>query len=73
MPGRDRAYQYQRENPEANKASNQSSGNTRADGVKDERQPGEDIMQRENMKHKGSNKEQRDDKIGTEPGPKKST
>jgi hypothetical protein len=72
MPGRDSEYQYNNESPEANKASNQSSANNRTDGLKDDTTHGE-IMQKENMKNKGTNKDGRDDKVGTEPGPKKST
>lgn len=73
MPGRDREYQYNDERPEANKASNQSSINNRVDGLKDNTQTHGEIMQKENMKNKGTNKDGRDGKVGTEPGPKKST
>jgi hypothetical protein len=71
MPGKDQEYSYQQSNPEANKASNQSSANNRADGLRDDTETHGEIMQKENMKDKGSNKEHRDDKIGKEPGPKK--
>lgn len=71
MPGRDQEYQYQQQNPGSNEASKQSSVNNRADGLKDVDQPHGEILQKENMKNKGSNKDQRDDKVGTEPGPKK--
>ena len=36
MPGKDQEYLYQHENPEANKASKQSSANSRADGLNDD-------------------------------------
>lgn len=60
MPGRDREYQYNDERPEANKAFNQSSINNRADGLKDNTQTHGEIMQKENMKNKGTNKDGRD-------------
>ena len=71
MPGKDREYSYPESRPEANKASNQTSGTQRGDGTKDDTIPHGEIMQKENMKNKGSNKEQKDLKIGTENGPKK--
>jgi len=71
MPGKDQEYSYQPSKPEANKASMQNSMNNRAGGIKDDTQMHGNIMQKENNKNKGSNKDGRDAKIGTEPGPKK--
>ena len=71
MPGRDQEYQYQQGRTEANKASRQSSENNRTNGLKDVSQTHGEIMQKENMKNKGSNKNHRDRKVGTDPGPKK--
>jgi len=74
MPGKDREYNYESGRPEANKASNQTSANQRGDGLKDVTETHGEIMQKENSKNKGSNQlNKRDDKIGTEPAPKKST
>jgi hypothetical protein len=72
MPGKDREYNYSTGSPEANKASKQSSANNRADGLKDVTETHGEIMQKENMKNKGTNQQnKRDGKVGTEHGPKK--
>jgi len=72
MPGNDREYIYSiGGEPEASKASNQSSGNDRAGGLKDDTVPHDEIMQKEDMKNKGTNQDMRDGKVGTEPGTKK--
>jgi len=71
MPGKDQEYLYQHENPEANKASKQSSANSRADGLNDDTETHGEIMHKENMKNKGTNQDKRDGKVGTEPAPKK--
>lgn len=71
MPGKDREYLYNTGSPEANKANRQTSGNDRRQGTADVTQTHGEIMQKENMRNKGSNQEKRDGKIGTEPGPKK--
>jgi hypothetical protein len=71
MPGKDNEHQYNQERPDANKASRQSSANERGAGTRDDSTGPDHIMQRENVKNKGSNKRMRDDKIGTENGPKK--
>ncbi|HEX6915799.1 MAG TPA: hypothetical protein VF145_11190 [Chitinophagaceae bacterium] len=70
MPGKDQEYQYQRHQPDSNIASKQQSGNVSGDGAK-ESLPQQQIMQKENMKNKGSNKFRRDGKTGTEQGAKK--
>lgn len=71
MPGKDREYNYQTGSPDANKASGQTSGFDRGKGAEDSDVSHGEIMQKENAKHKGSNKQGRDGKIGTEPGTKK--
>lgn len=73
MPRKDQEYMYNNDSPSSNKASRQSSGNTRIQGNLDsDQQQQQHLMQRENLKNKGSNQlNKRDDKIGTEPGSKK--
>jgi hypothetical protein len=71
MPGKDREYLYNMNDPEANKASRQTSANNRADGLQDDTETHDEIMQKENMKNKGTNQDKRDGKVGTEHGPKK--
>jgi hypothetical protein len=71
MPGKDREYIYPTGGPDANKASRQSSANNRTDGLKDITETHGEIMQKENMKNKGTNQRKRDSKVGTEHGPKK--
>lgn len=71
MPGKDREHIYPAGSPEANKASRQSSANNRADGLRDVTETHGEIMQKENMKNKGTNQRKRDGKVGTEHGPKK--
>lgn len=71
MPGKDREYINPTGSPEANKASQQTSGFDRGKGAHDNDVPHGEIMQKEDAKNKGSNKQGRDGKIGTEPGSKK--
>jgi hypothetical protein len=71
MPGKDQEYQYTNEKPEANKASDQTSANQRGDGAKDDTVPHNEILQKENMKNKGSNKRP-DDITGNDSGDSKS-
>jgi len=72
MPGNDREYIYSKGGkPDANKASEQSSVNNRAAGLNDDTETHGEIMQKENMKNKGTNQDKRDGKVGTEHGPKK--